>query len=838
MNRKHVWILKYFIIPILFSVPIGLLAFRGIHIWFYFMIIEILLMAFFIKYFFDRYSSSLFKEISFNKKPELSIEHSIFHFIITGFSILSLFFYIIHPTENSLFAFISLIILVTVPGTFFIDISGFCKKRLSLLERMLLSYFIGIIFYGISWLILSMWDISQKEVILLIGTVLLSVINTFRNKKVKDNYRVHFNLGVLLGMGLVIFFYIVCWIILYPEHLYIETDISRHYKWAQVIAKCPQNLNKFYYILENSFQSYFISISNGTIKGNMLAYLSLILFLPISVLAASMRVFPKKPYLQILTVFFFTILNAVWGSLINFINYYLVTGKLHEISYLAIIRVLNMNTENSFSFSLIGLWNIPNFTNITAIFLILAIIFNQNRNQNYNSELLSHNYQHIHNQTQQKNLSKYNQIFLITFMGTLMFLTHIAEAVIFSGIIAVYGIFNYKAERSWILQISFMISSVFSALFFIFLFLSSRFPLFSFSSHLFPILLAICLSFFALSLSFLCNVILNMIDHHISLTIKSEIQNKIIISISLSVIIYLLIAWGFRLYKFFNIDYYEQMNANYSYNFGQVNWYDIALLGTKLFLALSAILIIANTSLKNLKKDSNNKSTNENKNFPEYFRFFVLMIFLAYIFGKIITWINFNLYKTTYFESRFVQFIVIPSAFLAPITIQYLKSKTDLISNQKIRSISKTLIIFFLINSTFLFIPIVVDTRYRFTQSVYALKDDEWEGIEQMDNIISQNPTNTGVFCLTLRGADYLLYTGSPEIIIHNQISNRNKTLDEFQYYCQNVFKSDIIYVFILKFSDNPYYISLKQDLRMFLEQNCTVYFENSGTLIIGPISF
>ncbi|RLI65187.1 MAG: hypothetical protein DRO88_05255, partial [Promethearchaeia archaeon] len=168
----------------------------------------------------------------------------------------------------------------------------------------------------------------------------------------------------------------------------------------------------------------------------------------------------------------------------------------------------------------------------------------------------------------------------------------------------------------------------------------------------------------------------------------------------------------------------------------------------------------------------------------------------------------------------------------------YIKEKINSINRPTIRFTAKALTIFVLVNSSFLFIPVAVDTRYKFCTSVYSLKDNEWDGIEQIENIISQNPYDTGIFCLTLRGSDYLLYAGSPEIIVHNKIANRNKTLAEFQFYCENKFESNLIYVFILKFSDDPYYVSLKPDLRAFLEQNCSIYFENSGVKIIGPIDF
>jgi hypothetical protein len=145
-------------------------------------------------------------------------------------------------------------------------------------------------------------------------------------------------------------------------------------------------------------------------------------------------------------------------------------------------------------------------------------------------------------------------------------------------------------------------------------------------------------------------------------------------------------------------------------------------------------------------------------------------------------------------------------------------------------------LIFIIVNSTFLFIPIVIDTRHRYANSVYSLKVGEWEGLEHLEDLVRSNP-QVGIYCLTERGEDYLPYTGSPDSLAYSLVSDGSKTYSDFKHNANLTFGSKDVYVFIINYSDERYLLSFKDDLLTFLSES-PVYFKNDDSQIIGPLTF
>ncbi|WP_457557188.1 hypothetical protein [Candidatus Harpocratesius sp.] len=667
-----------------------------------------------------------------------------------------------------------------MPGYFFSEIFQI-REKITFLEHQLLSYFIGIGFIGGIWLLTINLPINNRILIE------ISLIDAFATSNLllyrKKSIGVSTNVLTLYGLGIVFLFYIGIWIVLYPDHLHIITDISDHYSLAISLGFNPSTLSDFDYIIETAFESAFISISLDSIKMNMYALLSLNFFIPISVFTAAKRIFGKeKENYAMISTFFFTLLNPIWGGLLTLISYNYTRFIFPDLSFMSIIDRLNFFTQDSFLYSIIGLWTLPNFVDLVLLFFIVAFVLN-------------------------KEVSLVNITFMMVFLSTLLFLIHIPEGIIFSGFLAVYSFFFMKKnKKTKYILIGHIIGNIIAFFTFFLLDFLPIFPLFDLNLALkLGLLLPLCIS----TSAFLFIMIFHRFDFF-----KERILNHAIIGLSGIFIILFGIATVIKTIELFSIDYYQDpINTD---TFSNVPWYNYSLLGLNLLLTLIAIFIVGYT---------------KDKNIP---RFLITSFYTSFFLGKLIEFINQNYYWTRYNEKRFVQFISMIGALLIPFVFEKLFLVMNKFKSIKIKIGLKVIVIFFVVISNFLFVPLVVYTRQNLANSHYSLSESEWEGIEQCENLVRMNP-KVGFFALTERGKDYLVYTGNQEVIAHNQIDNRNKTLAEFKYYLTNNFETDYIYVLILYKSDREYFQSLGCDLRYFLN-NSSVYFENLEVRIIGPI--
>jgi len=544
----------------------------------------------------------------------------------------------------------------------------------------------------------------------------------------------------------------------------------------------PSSLSNFHYILLTSFDSLFYFISNGSIKMNLLSQLSLILLIPLSIFAASKRIFNQDSAKVIISVLSFTILNAIWGSGINFINYIYATNLNSGVSPFTIRNILNFYTQNSFIHSLIGLWAIPNFLNFIAIFTIFAILFN-------------------------KSLRTYQILAILTVISTFMFLTHIAEGVIISCLFGSFYIFKRDQHLRKAI-ISCLIGNMISIMIYYVLYKSRFFTSFTSPES---ILLALVITSIFLIFSLLIRTLLNKIPIF-NPSLKTE--EKIIMYVSLVSLIGLIFLTIVRIIHFYFIDYSTLIIRAAT---GEVFWYNYSLLGIKLFLSLFGIYKIYRNRQGRIKP------------------IFVYTIFFSIIFGKLLTFVNSNFYTTQNQENRIIVFICIAITFILPPVLEEIKKKIDNLNNSKIRSGIKISFLFILINSSFLFVPLVIDTRYKYANSRYSLTEEEWDGIEVLENLYRSDP-NISVFCVTERGQDYLCYAGFPNSIAHPQ-TPRNKTYQAFEDYCEIYLDSEKIYVLFLRMSDDVYFQTLSDELQNYLLDSPR-YYATEGVLIIGPLTF
>jgi hypothetical protein len=686
--------------------------------------------------------------------------------------------------QINIISFASLSVLLIVPGFFLIGLTKL-NTKMTLLEQFLLSYMIGILFYGFLWLSCIYLNIQNGSIILLTLTLVLSICNVIiyrDSKKILNSSKIE-----LYGIGIVLLFYVFAWLILYPDHLRIISDISLRYSEALTLANSPEKLRRFFYLLQTAFDSFFYSISMSSIQQNLLTQLMLLVFFPLSVMAAAKRIFPGEPYKVVISVFFFTVLNAVWGSLLNLVNLLIAVEVNSSLTIIQAINYLNTYTQYSFIYSVMALWMIPNFVNLIAIFALIAFVFN-------------------------KEISKSQLFVIVSILSSILYLTHIAEGVIIAALISSYYLIQKdkgrkNGGRPQAILLAFLLSNGIALAIFYSTYLFGLFPSLFLSNNLY---IALWVSFLGLSASLIIGEFLKNI--HI---VSKEYVHLISIMIAILTLALFFISLSGRIVEFMNLNYdLEQIG----WDSGRVEWYNYSLLGTKLVLALIAIIIIS----------KNRESQKVN--------LFVYGLIFAIAFGNFLTFFNTTIYSSSYTEKRLSQFIGISIPFLIPFFFGEMKRQIEKIKSYHTQLFVKLGLIFIIVNSTFLFIPIVIDTRHRYANSVYSLKVGEWEGLEHLEDLVRSNP-QVGIYCLTERGEDYLPYTGSPDSLAYSLVSDGSKTYSDFKHNANLTFGSKDVYVFIINYSDERYLLSFKDDLLTFLSES-PVYFKNDDSQIIGPLTF
>jgi hypothetical protein len=669
-----------------------------------------------------------------------------------------------------------MLVFISAPGLFFLKLFNW-NKYFTFLERIILSYFVGTGVIGFLWLFSVKINLLFRKwgILLLLLTFSLINVKTYWNEK----HEVNVNRRNFLGLSLIFAFYLVSYIILYPDHIHIITDISRHYEWSLFLAQSPTSLPTLNYILETAFESCFLALSTGSIAQNLVIFLLLNLFLPITVFTAAKRVLSNhQEKLAVIVAFFFTSLNSVWGGGIALVKYILVKIANPNLSLIEMLNELNIFSQDGLLYSVIGLWNIPNWVNLAVIFFLLGLYKNDK-------------------------VSQRDLFYITSFLYILLFLIHLPEGVIVSGILSIGFLFiqdESKKLRSCVL--AGITASVFAIGAFYIIHILNFFPLFSFN-------LLLRISLF-LSLGAL---IISLLGHNLSAKFLPKLWrepnkvNRLLALITMFLFIFALIR---------KIQLMITPNDLGDLVSGEVPWYNYSLLGINFTIALIGIFFYS-------KDEDGNVGG-----------FLIYNFYIALIFGKIITLINKSIIYVHYFEDRLVQFYCISMAFFASLGLASISSQLTRSKYQSVSRILQVAFIAIIVGLNFSFGAVTVEARFLMANSQYSLRDSEWHGIEQYENLFWENP-NIGTVVFTDRAYECLVYTGAKSILRYNYIPNRNKTLEEFNYYSHSKLSGEEFYVFILHLSDDPYYNSLKPNFQEYL-QSLPVYFSNRGILILGPI--
>ena len=187
-------------------------------------------------------------------------------------------------------------------GLCIFNIFNHCQSFTNL-ERLLISFSIGVVFSSILSLLVLQLDLSSKPIAIstIFGGIAITslIIRTTREEvgqKETNNSRSFLRNVDMLGLIICEAFFIILVLCIYPEAAYIiGTDINRHYGNTLVLLTSPSLFNSFQYVFFNLFQGAIISLS-GMNQDIGLLQTSLIMLnglIPLSVYAMARRYLSK-----------------------------------------------------------------------------------------------------------------------------------------------------------------------------------------------------------------------------------------------------------------------------------------------------------------------------------------------------------------------------------------------------------------------------------------------------------------------------------------------------------------------------------------------------------------
>ena len=511
---------------------------------------------------------------------------------------------------------LALLITSFLPGYALINIFGL-KRHFSKLEVLVLSYVLSYIFTGVTTLSFLFVSESLRLYGALSVYILLGVISLLRSKKnVTFSTLPSFTKNVdALGITMAIAFFAISYFFMYPGFAITPgTDSSQHYAYSIILWRTPALYNGAQYLFAHLHESLFIALSDSSLVPTQVALLSINLMLPLAfyIMAKSYleKIDAKLP--SIATMFWVLFTNSFGGfSWLYFADLKLVFPGQTQLQLLGLVAD---KTYNGTIYGIFGLWYVP--ATISFILLMVAIF------------LLS---------KKEIPTLKFMVLFFVTISA--LYLTHVIEAVVLVTFLAVYGIIS----KNRVLKIDAALkASIFSFItaaivYYVFSLVSARFILNL--GLLSSIVLPVALSLFSL-----------FVRRYVKL--KSFKLKRVSSTKASKIVVPLLIL----LYIIAFLSCFSLVGSFHTWQvdtIGVVPWFMYPLmLGITGFLSIAAIFYIA-------------------KNAEEYklLRFFIIFLIFVFIVGTLVSISNLYFFNTGYWEKRFIWFMKLPLALLAPVPV-------------------------------------------------------------------------------------------------------------------------------------------------------------------------
>jgi hypothetical protein len=551
------------------------------------------------------------------KIGSIRVDLAIDAFLVAS-AIILLLFTILLVQESTVQLVLSLLVTSILPGYTLLNIFGL-SAYFSKLEKVVISYILSYAFTGFMTLSLLLANENVRALCILISYILLGLISATKHRKQrtlptpKSLTKNTDSLGLLVAIT----FLAVSFYLIYPGFALLPgTDISRHYSWSIILNRTPDLYIGSAYLFAHLHESMFLALSNPSLASAQTALLAINLMLPLAFYVMA------KPYLEkidarlpsIATMFWILFTNSFGGFSWLYFAYLKLSSP--NQTQLQLLSLTADKTYNGTIYGILGLWYVP--ATISFIVLMAAIF------------LLS-----------KKEIPETIYLALFSITITALYLTHVTEALIFVLFLALYGAISKNANLKIgaALKASLISFVLISAVYYAFSQFTSRFTI-----NL-PLLTSIVLPTFLLTVS--------LIIRHFRLRIpavkfrfKEHLKSAPKTFVLLLIFAYFtaLLSW---------ISFLGSFHTSQVDPIGVVPWFMYPLmLGITGLLSMITLYYIA-----------------ENAGQYKSLRFFIVFMIFAFIAGTFVSLLNLYVFNVDYWEKRFIWFIKLPLALLAPIPI-------------------------------------------------------------------------------------------------------------------------------------------------------------------------
>jgi len=491
-------------------------------------------------------------------------------------------------------------------------------KYFSKLEVLVFSCIFSYILTGFATLTFLPVNQNMRSSLILVVFIVLGVTSAFKHRKnIINELPRSFSKNIdFLVILVVITFFLLSFTFMYPNFALLSgMDISRHYASSIIMGREPELQASLQYMLFFLHESSFLSLSNASLIPAQTALVTLNLILPLAFYVMTKshleRFDSRLPSLA--TLFWVLFTNGLGG----FAWLYFAELKLSTmgLSQLQLLTYTADKTYNGTFYGIFGLWYVP----VTISFVMLmALIFLMSKTE----------------------ISRPKYFALFSIMIASMYLTHVTEAVVFALFLAVYGVVS-KNENLRVADsikssiIGFLLVVV---IYYIFSLFSLRW---TFTR---PFQIALIIPILALLFSLAFRRFVGQKFSFIVTRFKSKPFLETLVILLFFAYIIAFLTWASV------TDSFHTWQVS---TIGLVPWFMYPLmLGLNGLFAIIALYYIVHG----------------NRSYGAFMFFIAFMVF-AFIAGKGVSEINLYLFTPGYWENRFVWFIKLSLAVLAPIPL-------------------------------------------------------------------------------------------------------------------------------------------------------------------------
>jgi len=427
-----------------------------------------------------------------------------------------------------------------------------------------------------------------------------------------------------LAITLALAFYALSFYFLYPGFALLPgTDISRHYASSIVLWRTPSLYIGSTYLLAHLHESTFIQLSNSSIVPIQTGLVTLNLVLPLAFYIMA------KAYLEKIDIRLPSLATLFWvlftGSFGGFAWLYFAMLKLSTIgqTQLQLLTTTADKTYNGTIYGIVGLWYVPATIAFTQLMVAIFLIY-------------------------KRDIPTSKYIAVLSILVAALYLTHVTEAVIFALFLAIYA----GMSRNENLRVDDAIKSAIIG----FLLVILVYYVLSRITPRFIINMSLLISIIGPILALLSSLLFRLyIKPRLPSFQKAFKINKKSFGKALVLALFFMYTVAFLSWTSL-VDSFHTWQVD---TIGFVPWFMYPLmLGINGLLAILTLYYLV-----------------EDKKSYRALEIFVAFMIFTFVAGRTVSIINMNFFDAGYWEKRFIWFIKLSLATLAPIPVIHLVDK-------------------------------------------------------------------------------------------------------------------------------------------------------------------